>query len=578
MAGLTPQGFVPATAQELRVIIGNALKANLGGDIDTNPSSRIGQFIDIVATELESLWYGLEAVYDSQFPNSASGVSLDNIGSLTNTPRNPGSGGLVQVYFGGQLGAPVPSGTVVAHVNGFELATKEARNIVANSWLAYTDLIPTSDKADFNMTYNGLVNNSFEIYDSDTSDVIKTKLVEASKPKIKLHTLGRGFGMAAATVMPGTTHPFQMGDVISIVDNDGGYFTGTHTIIVVPDNTEFAWDDTGTAINPREVYNSYATGQASLLSPAQVSVAGQFSISGGVWMKFSPTNPADIFGIVLVTNDMYSGATRTTMEVEQSVDQAVNASGTSNADQTFDPHTILQIVSSAPGLNSVINLASGTPASDRESDAEYRARLQGELTNSGACSIAGIYAAIKALPGVTWVAIVDNPLSTSDAQGRPAHSMELYVEGGDDNTIAQKLYDLHPAGVQIVSTAVGGQQRSGSVVDVNGQPKTVLFSSVQRVDVIVEVTGTKNTSYPSNGDDLVKDAIAGYINSLDIAEIFYSHQLYAPINTVPGISTLTVKAALKLQTPVINAVIDPGPLSHVYIDRSIPGNITITLT
>jgi len=148
MAGLTPQGFVPATAQELRVIIGNALKANLGGDIDTNPSSRIGQFIDIVATELESLWLGLEAVYDSQFPNSASGVSLDNIGSLTNTPRNPGSGGLVQVYFGGQLGATVASGTIVAHVNGFELATKETRSINANSWIAYTDLIPTSDFTD----------------------------------------------------------------------------------------------------------------------------------------------------------------------------------------------------------------------------------------------------------------------------------------------------------------------------------------------------------------------------------------------------------------------------------------------
>jgi len=571
MAGLTAEGFITTTTEEQRIALANALRANLGQDIDTNPSSRIGQFIDIIGSELESLWLGVEAVYDSQFVVSASGQALDNIGSVINTPRNPGSGGFAQVYFGGQLGTAVPSGTLVSHVNGFELATKEARSIVANSWLAQTDLIPTSDKADFDVLHNGVVNSSLEIYATDTSEEIRTKVAESSRLKLKIHTLGRGYGMAAATCMPGETHPFKDGDVITIVDNDGGFFSGTHHILVVPDNTEFAWDDTGGAIPAREVFNSYVLGPAL----AQVSVAGQFSISGGIWVKFVPNNPADIFGFSLTNNNMLSAATQTTMKVEQATDQSVIAEGTSSLNQSFGPHTIIKLVSSIGGLGSVINLAAGTPAIGKETDAEYRARLQGEFTTGRSSSIFGISDAIKALSGVTWVAIVDNPLSTADAQGRPAHSMELYVEGGDDNTIAQKLYDLHPAGISIVSTASAGLQRSGIIVDVNGDPKTIYFSSVQLVDIKVGITGTKNTTFPTDGYDQIKNAIVNYVNSLDIGETLYSQNLYAVVNTIPGILTLNITAAKLSESLTPNAIIDPSFLKKLKV---IASNINISLT
>jgi len=306
MAGLTTQGFIVATQEEIRVIIANALKANLGADIDTNPSSRIGQFIDIVSRELESLWLGLEDVYNSQFPYTASGISLDNIGSITNTPRNPGSSGSVFVFFGGAVGSVIPVGTTIATQNGVELTTDELRTIQNNHWLITLDLLPTSDKADFNLTYQGLATQQFEIYVQDTPDIIKSKIIATSILKSELiSVLSNG---TTATFTTRFAHGFQVGDTVNIDSSSvSNLFTGTFPITAVADNLHFSIAST-INIGQAPMNNDFATGTVPKLDATQVEVQGQFGISRGIHVSFKPTITTDLWGINLIRNDMFSGA------------------------------------------------------------------------------------------------------------------------------------------------------------------------------------------------------------------------------------------------------------------------------
>lgn len=581
MAGLTTQGFIVATQEEIRVIIANALKANLGADIDTNPSSRIGQFIDIVSRELESLWLGLEDVYNSQFPYTASGISLDNIGSITNTPRNPGSSGSVFVFFGGAVGSVIPVGTTIATQNGVELTTDELRTIQNNHWLITLDLLPTSDKADFNLTYQGLATQQFEIYPQDPADIIKGKIIAASILKSELIFVENTDSVPTkATFETRFAHGFLVGDSVNIDSSSvSNLFTGIHTVTDVPDSNHFKIAST-TAIFKTAMTDDFATGTVPKLDATQVEVQGQFGISRGIHVSFKPTITTDLWGINLIQNDMFSGATQTVMTVESATDVATRSTGVAVLNQSFPAGSVSEIVSSVSNVNTVLNIADGVAAKERETDAQYRTRLMGDLTITGAVSIKGIQKALLELPGVTFVGIIDNPLSTADAAGRPGHSFEAYIEGGSDNEIAQKLYDLHPPGVAIVSTAATGTKRGGQAIDVNGQAVTIEFSQVQRTNVIVEVDIVKTSAFPSNGIDLVKDIVASTINALQIDQNFYSHTLYGPINTIPGITQLTVMAALAgvSPVPVVNAIIDPPPLHHVYIDKSVAGNITVRVS
>ena len=87
MAGLTEQGFQVKSYDEIRENLENRFKTYFGAEINTSVGSRFGTLIDIFAYELADAWLALQADYISRFRPFATGNNLDNVGSLTNTPR-----------------------------------------------------------------------------------------------------------------------------------------------------------------------------------------------------------------------------------------------------------------------------------------------------------------------------------------------------------------------------------------------------------------------------------------------------------------------------------------------------------
>ena len=87
--GLTDEGFVGKTISDIDEEIDEALKAVFGTQINTLPQSIFGQLKGIFAERESLIWELAEAIYLSQYPDSAEGTSLDNVGAITASTRLP---------------------------------------------------------------------------------------------------------------------------------------------------------------------------------------------------------------------------------------------------------------------------------------------------------------------------------------------------------------------------------------------------------------------------------------------------------------------------------------------------------
>jgi hypothetical protein len=124
----------------------------------------------------------------------------------------------------------------------------------------------------------------------------------------------------------------------------------------------------------------------------------------------------------------------------------------------------------------------------------------------------------------------------------PPHSFEVFVNALNDastnNAIGQAIYDSKSLGIEVVSTDQGG--RVGNVIDVNGEEITVPFSSTVDIVITIQVTITVDSDYPSDGDDQIKRNLVDFFNRFEIAEDVLNHNLFTPVNEVPGILTLSI--------------------------------------
>ncbi len=117
MSGLTLQGFERKRLYDIKIDIENELKSKFGAHINLLPESVFGQLVGIKASLISSIWELAEAVYNSQYPDTAEGVSLDNVCALVGVQRLKAIKSRVVVYLTGDNGTLVPKGTIFS-VNG----------------------------------------------------------------------------------------------------------------------------------------------------------------------------------------------------------------------------------------------------------------------------------------------------------------------------------------------------------------------------------------------------------------------------------------------------------------------------
>lgn len=169
--GLTTSGFVLKRLSDIKEEIEASLRASLGNAINLLSTELLGQIVGILSEREALIWEQMQGIYDSQYPPSATGTSLDNVAALTGIQRLDATFSTVTATAYGTLGTIIPQGSI-ASVSGtpdnrfttdaeYEIAagTDEVQTITFSS-------APTS--GDFTLIFNGEETASIAYNDTNT--------------------------------------------------------------------------------------------------------------------------------------------------------------------------------------------------------------------------------------------------------------------------------------------------------------------------------------------------------------------------------------------------------------------------
>ena len=232
--------------------------------------------------------------------------------------------------------------------------------------------------------------------------------------------------------------------------------------------------------------------------------------------------------------------------------EAVLATCTEYGDIEASAGTLVKILTPISGWTSVTNALDAVPGSEEETDTEFRARQQASTSYTAQTIPEAIAAGISALEGVTFVKVYQNINLTTDSRGIPAKSIAPIIVGGDDEEIAQVLFE---------KLACGGADCYGSteetITDNQSIDYTMRFSRPAEVPIYIDVDVTiiNSALWPSTGAADLKAAILSFATlgagSLQITSGYdrdgyspgqsvYATELYIPCYSIPGIKVNSI--------------------------------------
>lgn len=202
--------------------------------------------------------------------------------------------------------------------------------------------------------------------------------------------------------------------------------------------------------------------------------------------------------------------------------------------------TITQIDTPVYGLASVTNPSDIVVGQSEESDSALRARRFLVSQRSGNSSISAILRTVSEVTNVTSVVVHENNKQEIDKNGVPGNSIWVIVEGGANADIAEAIFGSKSAGIN----TFGGV----GVVHIDtdtGTSATINFTRPTTKYIYIDLTIVKNSLYPSDGDDQIRQAVIDYFNgdfelngvaveSVKIGDDVITNKLFAPINSTVG--------------------------------------------
>ncbi|MEE8299287.1 MAG: hypothetical protein V3R67_07905, partial [Thermodesulfobacteriota bacterium] len=176
--GVTKQGFNKKSLNIIKQEIEKTLRDGLGKGINLLPEELFGQIVGIVAEREAEDWEREEALYFSQFPDTAEGVNLDNVSSITGSERRKSTPSLVQTQLlFGTVGTVISADNIIS-VSGNPLA--RFKTLLPVVLIAGTNEIQDisfngdADAGGFKLNFNG--QETIIIAFNDTAADVKSAL------------------------------------------------------------------------------------------------------------------------------------------------------------------------------------------------------------------------------------------------------------------------------------------------------------------------------------------------------------------------------------------------------------------
>jgi uncharacterized phage protein gp47/JayE len=218
------------------------------------------------------------------------------------------------------------------------------------------------------------------------------------------------------------------------------------------------------------------------------------------------------------------------------VSNLVNATSEFYGEYVAPANTITVQLVPIFGITAVTNLKDMIVGRALETDDELRVRRYNSVGIIGASTYDSVLANIKNIEGVTAAFIIENKTGYPDVDGRPSHSFELVVEGGDASVIAEVLWKYHPLGIQTW----------GDITRTTEAGHVVQFSRPTTIYIRLSIDYSLDTEEPfaATGSDGIKQAALAYGNTLQVGQDVIPQRFFGGIYfSVTGVGSLVVRAA-----------------------------------
>lgn len=220
-----------------------------------------------------------------------------------------------------------------------------------------------------------------------------------------------------------------------------------------------------------------------------------------------------------------------------SISATATVAGAINADAS----TLTKIVNPVYGWASVTNAAAAVPGAAVEPDTTLRTRRKYVSRRAGNQSVPAIYRALSTVDSIGRLSIYENKTSLTDSYGQIGHSVWAICQGGTDADIAETLYNSVSGGIYTHGSTTVAHTDTES-----GKSYNIKFSRVTEVPIKVYLKIRKLSTFPSDGETQIEDALIDYFNGafvmsdgetnngFEIGETVEYFRLLTAVNSIGG--------------------------------------------
>lgn len=237
--------------------------------------------------------------------------------------------------------------------------------------------------------------------------------------------------------------------------------------------------------------------------------------------------------------------------------------------------TLTVIETPVAGWESATNPTDAELGTNDETDPELRARRRVELRSQGAAAVEAIRAAVLEVEDVASCTVFENDTDAVNADGMPAHSVEVVVHGGADAEIASAIFRTVAGGIEAHGTT------TVDVIDSEGATHAIKFTrpAIVEVYVVIEVEKDPKVVPASNEPTFaieIRDALlafgdAAYQGGVDVV----ASRLYAPATALAGVLDVP---SLFIGTAPAPATAARIPITTRQIARLDSARVAVSLT
>jgi len=164
--------------------------------------------------------------------------------------------------------------------------------------------------------------------------------------------------------------------------------------------------------------------------------------------------------------------------------------------------TLTIIDTPVSGWSAVTNPADATLGRDEETDADLRVRRAELLTAAGKGTVDSIRADVRDVDEVTDVEVYENTTLVTDVDGLPGKAFEVLVSGGDNDEIAQAIWNSKPAGISAHGSA------SGMAYDALSAQRPMFFTRPTLKNTYLAVTATTGVGFSGLTADIALSLVS----------------------------------------------------------------------